>query len=140
VFVTEQRRKRRLIKEQVWSFKVGDLGLTRLESDIRVFQTLLADWMRPPEAFEPEKFGAVGHQVDIYQTGLLLLALMLKEIPYFTREEILGGIPQALAAKHDSKFAPVVAKALRRHVEWRTQTALEFWRELSAVTSGNAQR
>jgi serine/threonine-protein kinase len=119
----------------VWSFKVGDLGLTRLESDIRVFQTLLAEWMRPPEAFNPEEFGAVGRHVDIYQTGLLLLALMLKEIPYFTREEILGGIPQALAAKHDSRFGPVVAKALRRHVEWRTQTALEFWRELTEVTS-----
>jgi hypothetical protein len=93
--------------------------------------------MRPPEAFEPEKFGAVGRQVDIYQTGLLLLALMLREIPYFTREEILGGIPQALASKHDSKFGPVVAKALRRHVEWRTQTALDFWRELSAAAGGN---
>ena len=135
IFVTETRRKRRLLGEPVWSFKVGDLGLTRLESDIRVFQTLLADWMRPPEAFNPEEFGAIGRHVDIYQTGLLLLALLLKEVPYFTQEEILGGIPQALAAQHDSKFGPVIAKALRRHVEWRTQTALEFWRELSSVTS-----
>lgn len=133
VFVTETRRRRRVLKEPVWSFKVGDLGLTRLESDIRVFQTLLADWMRPPESFNPEEFGAVGRHVDIYQTGLLLLALLLKEIPYFTKEEILGGIPQALATKHDSKFGPVIGKALRRHVEWRTQTALEFWREISAV-------
>lgn len=133
VFVTETRRRRLLLKEPVWSFKVGDLGLTRLESDIRVFQTLLADWMRPPEAFDPEEYGAVGRHVDIYQTGLLLLALLLKEIPYFTREEILGGIPQALAAKHESRFGPIIAKALRRHVEWRTQTALEFWREISAV-------
>ena len=133
VFVTETRRRRLLLKEPVWSFKVGDLGLTRLESDIRVFQTLLAEWMRPPEAFDPEEYGAVGRHVDIYQTGLLLLALLLKEIPYFTREEILGGIPQALAAKHESRFGPIIAKALRRHVEWRTQTALEFWREISAV-------
>lgn len=133
VFVTETRRRRLLLKEPVWSFKVGDLGLTRLESDIRVFQTLLAEWMRPPEAFDPEEFGAVGRHVDIYQTGLLLLALLLKEIPYFTREEILGGIPQALAAKHESRFGPIIAKALRRHVEWRTQTALEFWREIYAV-------
>jgi len=65
----------------------------------------------------------------------LLLALLLKEIPYFTQEEILGGIPQALATKHGSKYSAVIAKALRRHVEWRTQTALEFWRELSSVTS-----
>jgi hypothetical protein len=63
---------------------------------------------------------------------------MLKEIPYFTREEILGGIPQELASTHGSKFGPVIAKALRRHVEWRTQTALEFWHELSSVTSGGS--
>ena len=137
VFVTEYRRKRNLIKEPAWMFKIGDLGLTRVESDIRVFETQLADWMRPPEGFDPEKFGVVGHHVDIYQTGLLLLALMLREIPYFTPEEIVGGIPQSLASKHDSKFGPVVAKALRRHVEWRTQTALDFWRELSAVAGGN---
>ncbi len=92
--------------------------------------------MRPPESYDPDKFGPVGRQVDIYQTGLVLLALMLKEIPYFTQEEVLGGIPQALAQKHDSRFAPVVAKALRRHVEWRTQTALEFWRELSMAATG----
>ncbi len=91
--------------------------------------------MRPPEAYNPEEFGAVGRHVDIYQTGLLLLALLLKEIPYFTQEEILGGIPQALATKHGSKYGAVIAKALRRHVEWRTQTALEFWHELSSVTS-----
>lgn len=133
VFVTETRHKRSLLKEPVWSFKVGDLGLTRLESDIRVFQTLLADWMRPPEGFDSAEFGPVGRHVDIYQTGLLLLALMLKEIPYFTREEILGGIPQELAAKHESKYGPVVARALRRHVEWRTQTALEFWHEILEI-------
>lgn len=133
VFVSETRHKRSLLKEPVWSFKVGDFGLTRLESDIRVFQTLLAEWMRPPEGFDSDEFGPVGRHVDIYQTGLLLLALMLKEIPYFTREEILGGIPQALAAKHGSRFGPAIARALRRHVEWRTQTALEFWHEISEV-------
>ncbi|HZP92359.1 MAG TPA: protein kinase [Burkholderiales bacterium] len=136
IFVTESRQQAAFIHRIVWSFKVGDLGLTRLESDIRVFQTLLAEWMRPPESYDPDKFGPVGRQVDIYQTGLVLLALMLKEIPYFTQEEVLGGIPQALAQKHDSRFAPVVAKALRRHVEWRTQTALEFWRELSMAATG----
>jgi serine/threonine-protein kinase len=135
IFVTELRQPASFfkLKSAVWSFKIGDLGLTRLESDIRVFQTLLAEWMLPPEAIDPQKFGAVGRHVDIYQTGLLLLAMLLKEIPFFTKEEIVAGIPQALAQKHDSPFAPVVAKALRRHVEWRTETALEFWRDIAAV-------
>ena len=63
-----------------------------------------------------------------------MLSLLLKEIPYFTTEEIVEGIPQAVAPNPASPYAPVIAKALRRHVEWRMQTALEFWRELSAVT------
>ncbi len=134
VFVSETRQRASFFKEAVWSFKVGDLGLTRLESDIRVFNTLLAEWMRPPEAIDSEEFGAVGRQVDIYQTGLLLLALLLKEIPYFTLEEIAGGIPQALAQAHESRFGPVIARALRRHVQWRTPTALDFWLEVSAAS------
>lgn len=134
VFVVESRQQAAFIHRIVRSFKIGDLGLTRLETDVRAFQTRLAEWMRPPEAIDPDTFGAIGRQVDLYQAGLLLLSLLLKEIPYFTTEEIVGGIPQAVAQDHPSPYAPVVAKALRRHVEWRTQTALEFWREISAVT------
>lgn len=135
VFVSETRQPAAFFKEAVWLFKVGDLGLTRLESDIRVFHTLLAEWMLPPEAIDSQEFGAVGRHVDIYQTGLLLLALLLKEIPYFTKDEIVGGIPQALAQQHESKFGPVIANALRPHVETRTQTALEFWRALASVAT-----
>lgn len=135
VFVMESRQQAAFIHRIVRSFKIGDLGLTRLETDVRAFQTRLAEWMRPPEIIDPEKFGVIGRQVDIYQAGLLMLSLLLNEIPYFTAEEIVGGIPQALAQDHPSPYAPVIAKALRRHVEWRTQTALEFWRELSAVTN-----
>lgn len=135
VFVVESRQQAAFIHRIVRSFKIGDLGLTRLETDVRAFQTRLAEWMRPPEIVDPDKFGAIGRQVDVYQAGLLLLSLLLKEIPYFTSEEIVGGIPQAVASDHPSPYAPVIAKALRRHVEWRTQTALEFWRELSAVTN-----
>jgi len=135
VFVVESRQQAAFIHRIVRSFKIGDLGLTRLETDVRAFQTRLAEWMRPPEIIDPDKFGTIGRQVDVYQAGLLLLSLLLKEIPYFTAEEIVGGIPQAVAQDHASPYAPVIAKALRCHVESRTQTALEFWRELSAITS-----
>jgi len=134
VFVVESRQQAAFIHRIVRSFKIGDLGLTRLETDGRAFQTRLAEWMRPPELIDTDTFGPVGRQVDLYQTGLLMLSLLLKEIPYFTSEEIVAGFPQAVAQDHPSPYAPVIAKALRRHVEWRTQTALEFWRELSAVT------
>jgi serine/threonine protein kinase len=133
IFVAETRQPAAFIKRAVWSFKVGDLGLTRLESDMRVFRTLLADWMCPPEGIDADKFGAVGRQVDIYQAGLLLLAMVLKEIPFFTKEEITEGIPQEVAQKHDSRYSQAIAKALRREVKARTQTALEFWREIATV-------
>ncbi len=134
VFVVESRQQAAFIHRIVRSFKIGDLGLTRLETDGKAFQTRLAEWMRPPELIDTDSFGPVGRQVDLYQTGLLMLSLLLKEIPYFTTEEIVEGIPQAVAQDHASPYAPVIAKALRPHVESRMQTALEFWRELSAVT------
>lgn len=134
VFVVESRQQAAFIHRIVRSFKIGDLGLTRLETDGKAFQTRLAEWMRPPELIDTDSFGPVGRQVDLYQTGLLMLSLLLKEIPYFTTEEIVEGIPQAVAQDHASPYAPVIAKALRRRVESRMQTALEFWRELSAVT------
>jgi serine/threonine-protein kinase len=137
VFVVESRQQATFIHRIVRSFKIGDLGLTRLETDVRAFQTRLAEWMRPPEIIDPHSFGANGRQIDIYQAGLLLLSLLLKEIPYFTSDEIVEGIPQQVAEDNASPYAPVIARALRRHVKWRTQTALGFWRELSAVTNSS---
>jgi serine/threonine-protein kinase len=134
VFVVESRQQAAFIHRIVRSFKIGDLGLTRLESDSKAFQTRLAEWMRPPELIDTDAFGPVGRQLDLYQAGLLMLSLLLKEIPYFTMEEIVEGIPQAVAQDHSSPYAPVIARALCPDVEARTQTALEFWRELSAVT------
>jgi len=134
VFVVESRQQAAFIHRIVRSFKIGDLGLTRLETDSNAFQTRLAEWMRPPELIDPDTFGPVGRQVDLYQAGLLMLSLLLKEIPYFTMDEIVDGIPQAVAQDHASPYSPVIARALHPDVEMRTQTALEFWREWSAVT------
>ena len=117
-------------KDPVWSFKVGDLGISRLETDIRLFNTILAQWMVPPEYLDPVEFGKMGKHVDIYHTGLLLLGLLLNRIPEFTREEILGGVPRMMANALPSPYAPVIAKALRRHIPDRTQSALEMWREI----------
>ena len=46
VFVVESRQQAAFIHRIVRSFKIGDLGLTRLETDVRAFQTRLAEWMR----------------------------------------------------------------------------------------------
>jgi hypothetical protein len=33
----------------------------------------------------------------------------------------------------NSAYSPAIAKALRRHVDNRTQTAIDFWKDISAV-------
>lgn len=117
--------------DSAFSFKVGDLGITRLETDIRVFGTMLAEWMKPPEAINSGEFGKIDRKVDIYHCGLLLLSILLKQIPTFTDQEIIEGAPRLTAEAMTSPYSAPIARALRRHVEHRTPSALQFWREIS---------
>ncbi len=133
VFVAQSFDRMVPEKEPVWSFKIGDLGISRLEGEINAFNTVLAQWMMPPEALDPGQFGLIGKKTDIYHVGLLLLALLLKQMPTFSQEQVLQGVPRQLAERHPSKFGPIIAKALRRHVWDRTGTAIDFWRELRTV-------
>lgn len=134
IFISHIRDKMVPSKDPVIQFKIGDLGISRLESDIRVFGTILAQWMLPPEFLDSMNFGVVGRQVDIYHVGLLLLRLITGNDFTFNESDIVNGIPRQIAENHSSPFAPVVAKALRRHVDARTQSALELWRDISSAT------
>jgi serine/threonine protein kinase len=138
VFVSWHRDRMLPRKEAVASFKIGDLGITRLESDINVFHTMLAQWMLPPEALDADKFGLVGRKVDIYHAGLLFLALLLGRIPEFSREQVLAAEPRRLAESLDSRYAGAIAKALRRHTDQRHQSAGAFWDELVSVMPPNS--
>lgn len=120
-------------KHPVWSFKIGDLGISRLEGNIRIFNTILAQWMVPPEYINPVEFGIIGKQIDIYHTGLLLLSLLLNRIPEFSREDIVNGEPRLVAEKIKSPYSDAISKALRRHVVYRTENAIDMWREISSV-------
>jgi serine/threonine protein kinase len=133
VFVSEAQDKMVPTKQSVWSFKIADLGISGLETEIRP-NTQWAQWMLPPEVLDPDQFGAIGRTVDIYHTGLLLLALTMKHVPTFTKEEIIGGKPRHLAEASSSKYGQVIAMALRRHPAARFQTAIEFWRPLWAAS------
>jgi serine/threonine-protein kinase len=119
-------------KEPVWCFKIGDLGISRLEGDINLFNTILAQWMVPPEYLDPTEFGVIDKHVDIYHVGLLLLSLLINKVPTFSHEEILSGAPKRVAETLSSPYAPPIARALRRHVIHRTQTALDMWRDILA--------
>ncbi|MBL8300651.1 MAG: serine/threonine-protein kinase [Rhodanobacteraceae bacterium] len=133
VFVSQTIDRMVPTKDPVWSFKVGDLGISRLENDIEIFNTLLAQWMLPPEAIDPNEFGPVSRALDIYHVGLLLLALLLGYSPSFTRDEIVAGAPRQAAEGLRSKYGLVIAKALRRHAAARVPTAVQFWREIASV-------
>ena len=136
IFVSLQRDTMVPDKDPVWRFKIGDLGISRLEGDIRLFNTILAQWMLPPEFLRPQEFGVIGKHVDIYHVGLLLLSLLLNRTPDFTRDDIIAGRPRELAEGLSSRYAEAVARALRRHVSARTSSAIEMWREISAASAG----
>lgn len=120
-------------KAPVLQFKVGDLGIARLETDINIFNTRLAKWLLPPEYLDPASFGVIGRSVDIYHVGLLLLGLLLNRVPDFSEEEIIAGQPRLTAEALGSRYSAPLSRALRRHVADRTPTALAFWREIYAA-------
>lgn len=110
-------------------FKLGDLGVAKLVSQITA-QNTRAQWMLPPEVLNPEECGPIDQRIDIYHTGLLLLQLASSKEIQFTREDILAGRPRELARALPSPYNFALEKALRRHVQYRTSTAMELWRDL----------
>ncbi len=114
------------------SFKLGDLGVSKLQG---AMTATIAHWMRPPESLAPDQFGSLGHQVDLYHTGLLLLNMLLPQPVYeYSDSEIVGGKPRVLAENLPSRYGTAIAGALRRNVSTRTQTARTLWRELLAAS------
>lgn len=111
-----------------FTFKVGDLGITKPEDAISP-QVTMAQWMLPPEVLDPT-FGSLGRTIDIYHCGLLLLQVALGRRLEFTRQEILDGAPRNLALTLDEPYRTAIEKALRRRVNFRTPTAREFYRDL----------
>jgi serine/threonine protein kinase len=120
-------------------FKLGDLGVAKLFGEIDA-QNTRAPWMLPPETLDPAEFGPLDHRIDIYHTGLLLLQLALSSGLRFSNEEIKAGKPRELALTLQAPFNFALEKALRRHVQFRTASAMELWRDLkSPVETPKAQ-
>lgn len=133
VFSSLIRDKKAPAKDPVIVFKIGDLGITNLETEMDVFNTMVGRWMVPPEFLKPDQYGKIGKQVDMYHAGLVFLSLLLGRIPTFTEKDILDGGPRIMAEQLNSIYSPAIAKALRRHVENRTQTALDFWKDIASA-------
>lgn len=114
-----------------WTFKLGDLGISKLAGDINVFNTILAKWMLPPEYLNPDEFGIIDQRIDIYHTGLLLMQVLTGAVQDFSERDIVDGLPRKTAEQLPPPYNFAISKALRRHVDQRTRTALEFWNDLN---------
>lgn len=114
------------------SFKVADLGLAKLAHEINVHLDVLNESIRAPEAINPLEFGQADHRMDIYHCGLLFLQLVKGRRLAFSREEILSGRPREMALELSPPYNLALEKALRRHVQYRTASAEEFWRDLKS--------
>jgi serine/threonine protein kinase len=117
------------------TFKLADLGIAKLFTEIDAQNTLLNGSMLPPEFLDAAQFGQLGHQVDIYHCGLLFLQLYLGKPLSFSNEEILAGVPRQMAEQLPAPYNTALSKALRRHVAQRTQSAMELWRDLTVTVS-----
>jgi serine/threonine protein kinase len=119
--------------ETVISFKVGDLGLAKRVEKMDPKNTLLADWMIPPEALRPEEFGKLDHRMDLYHAALVLLQVMIGQRLILTHDEILAGTPRIIA-EGQGAVGQVLSRGLRRHVDARPSSAVEFWEALDRAT------
>ena len=116
-------------------FKLGDLGIAKLLSEVGVHNTR-ALWMQPPEFHNLADFGPMDHRIDIYHVGLLFLQLALSKPLVFSETEILAGKPRDLALTLPAPLNFALEKTLRRHVAARTSSAMELWRDLNSPVSG----
>lgn len=115
-------------------FKLGDLGVAKLLDELDATNTR-ADWMLPPEAIDGAEYGPIDSRIDLYHVGLLLLQLARSSEIRFTREEILAGRPRELALELPVPYNFALEKTLRRHVQYRTDSATELWRDLHTPVS-----
>ena len=119
--------------DMIFTFMLGDLGITKMVTEMDAKNTVLAEWMRAPESLVPAEYGPMDHRMDIYHCGLLFLQILLGRPLAFTTEEVLAGMPREVALKIGGSFSFALEKALRRHVDFRTASALEFWRDLNTT-------
>ena len=113
--------------QKVLQFKLGDLGIAKLLDEMDAKNTM-AQWMLPPEILNSTEFGPIDHRLDIYHIGLLFLQLAYSQEMKFTAQEILDGKPREMALALPTPYSFALEKALRRHVVYRTASAMEFWR------------
>lgn len=126
-------------EKEIIQFKLGDLGVARMVHEVDYANTR-AQWMLPPEIIDPAQFGLsnqqLDHRIDIYHIGLLFLQIAYSQELHFSIEEIISGKPREMALQLQEPYKSALEKALRRRVEYRTQSAMEFWKDLQCLHTG----
>ena len=112
-------------------FKLGDLGVAKLFTEIDATNTR-NQLLLPPEFHDPKEFGPMDKRIDIYHCGLLFLELLNGSEMTFANDEIVAGKPRELARQLPAPYNFALEKALRRHVAYRTENAMELWRDLNS--------
>ena len=131
VFLSWSKSELVVNQDRTLSFKLGDLGLAKLAKALNPQNTLLAEWMLPPEFLDSAQFGPMDHRIDIYHAALLLLQVFKGERLTMTREQVLAGLPRMIAEQIQHPIGPALALGLRRHVASRPFTASRFGRSSS---------
>ena len=131
VFASYRKRHGRFGSDHDLEFKIGDFGISKLQSEIGSNTMTLNQDMLPPEYLDPDQFGKLGWQVDIYQFGLLLLNLLCQKTLYYSNEEIVEGKPKQIAEQLNSPYSGPISKALAPTVSDRTQSSIGFWRDIA---------
>jgi serine/threonine protein kinase len=131
VFASFARDEMNAENPGVIQFKLGDLGVAKVFGEIDATNTR-ALWMLPPEALDSSEFGPLDYRIDIYHCGLLFLHLLHGAELRFTADEIKTGRPRELALQLPAPYSFALEKALRRHVAYRTGSAMELWRDLNS--------
>jgi eukaryotic-like serine/threonine-protein kinase len=65
----------------------------------------------------------------------LFLQLSLSRELRFSNDEIRAGKPREMALELPLPFNFALEKALRRHVQFRTDNPMELWRDLNSAAS-----
>jgi serine/threonine protein kinase len=110
-------------------FKLGDLGVAKFLTELDL-SNMRAAWMWAPEVIDPQEFGAIDHRIDIFHVALMLVQLAGSRKLRFSAQQIVDGLPQEMARRLGPPYDAPLAKALRRHVSFRTASARELLQEL----------
>jgi len=132
VFVNAQKSELVTDGRVNFNFKLGDLGISALVSELQPGHGPFANWIFPPEVMDPVQFGPIDHRVDLYHCGLLLLQILSGKLLKFSHNDILAGVPRQLALQLPMPFSAAIEKTLRRHTMFRTESAKELWRDLNS--------